>query len=326
MTYCGGLTPTSCRIRSKLVTSSEDHSRNVTTPPHLNQAQQTGFCESGFSATLPVQLKMIKGALLRDYFWVCYADVVPVRLPTCLPSMRILFALLLALSFSSCTSTTESTGVDAVLSFYGGKALYSSGMVTSTEDKLQGRFYELMLSGVAPKMKQYFTSLQLPASNCAYLFYHALSPEEKMRYSFIRITIEETASNNTYEFPTHDLAKVERAMRQADTLLKYMRTGDYARFVAKGSLFATSAQEWQKAKSLFTAIDEEYGRVQSFSLQGFEISHQNLAKRGTTEFIRLAGVLVRGKQNTDFTFALLPNTTPQDPYLYGFVFSKRESQ
>jgi hypothetical protein len=240
--------------------------------------------------------------------------------------MRILFALLLALSFASCTSTTESTGIEAVLSFYGGRAVYASGVVASTEDKLQGRFYELKLSGVAPKMKQYFASLQLPASNCAYLFYHALSPAEKTRYAFIRITIEETASTDTYEFPTQDLAKVERAMRQADNLLNYMRTGDYAHVIAKGSLLAASAQEWQKAKALFTAIDKEYGRIQAFSLQGFAISHQNLAKSGTTEFVRLAGVLVREKQSTDFTFALLPTTTLQGNYLYGFVFSKRESQ
>jgi hypothetical protein len=240
--------------------------------------------------------------------------------------MRLLLALLLVLSFSSCTSPTESTGIDAVLSFYGGKAVYSSGVVASTADELQGRFYELKLSGVAPKMRQYFASLQLPASNCAYLFYHALSPEEKTRYSFIRITIEEAASNTTYEFPVQDLAKVERAMRQADSLLSYMRTGDYTHFVAKGSLVAASAQEWQKAQALFAAIDKEYGRVQAFSLQGFTISHQNLAKSGTMEFVRLAGVLVREKQSTDFTFALLPATALRDNYLYGFVFSKRESQ
>jgi hypothetical protein len=241
--------------------------------------------------------------------------------------MRNIFTLLLlALSFASCTSATESTGIDAVLAFYGGKAMYSSGMLASTKEELQGRFYELKLSGVAPRMKQYFASLQLPASNCAYLFYHALSPEEKARYSFIRITIEQPASDETYEFPVQDLAKAEQAMRQADTLLSYMRTGDYARFVAKGSLLAMSPPEWQKAQALFTAIDQEYGRVQAFSLQGFEISHQNVAKSGTTEFVRLAGVLVREKQNTDFTFALLPTTPLQGDYFYGFVFSKRESQ
>jgi hypothetical protein len=241
--------------------------------------------------------------------------------------MRNAFALLLlALSFYGCTSTTESTGIDAVLSFYGGKALYSSGMVASTEDKLQGRFYELELSGVAAKMKQYFTTLKLPASNCAYLFYHALSPEEKKHYSFIRITIEEVEPKATYEFPTRDLAKVEQAMLLADTLLKYMRAGDYEHFVAKGSPLAVSPQEWQKGKALLTSIDKKYGRVQMFSLQGFEISQQNLASSGTTEFVRLAGVLVRDKQSTDFTFVLVPTTSLQESYLYGFTFSKQESQ
>lgn len=243
------------------------------------------------------------------------------------PTMRNAFALLLlALSFYGCTSKTESTGIDAVLSFYGGKALYSSGMVASTENELKGHFYELKLSGVAAKMKQYFTTLKLPASNCAYLFYHALSPEEKKRYSFIRITIEAAEHETTYEFPTQDLAKAEQAMFLADNLVKYMRAGDYEHFIAKGNLLAASPQEWKDAKALFTDIDKEYGQIQAFSLQGFEISQQNLASSGTTEFVRLAGVLVRDKQSTDFTFALVPAIAPQGNYLYGFTFSKRESQ
>ncbi|MBC6610090.1 hypothetical protein H8B15_04100 [Hymenobacter sp. BT507] len=234
--------------------------------------------------------------------------------------MKHLFILLaLTLTLGSCTSATESKGVDAILAFYGGKLNYAKGVSATTEDKLQGKFYELKLTGIGEKIKQHFTSFQLPASNCAYLFYEALSSEERQNYAFIRVNIEGEKTN--YEFAMQDLAKVEQAMSLVTHSVNDIRAQDYNRFLAKGNPQASSPSEWQQAKPTFIAADREYGSVKEFSLQGFEFMQQNLSS-GTEQFVRMAGVLVREKNNTDFTFIVAPTASLQSQYLYGFAFEK----
>ncbi|GAB3876940.1 hypothetical protein GCM10028824_35760 [Hymenobacter segetis] len=224
-------------------------------------------------------------------------------------------------SFAGCTSATESKGVDEVLAFYGGQVVYAKGMSSSTEDKVQGKFYELKLSGAADKIQQHFATFDLPASNCAYLFFHALSPAEKKNYAFIRINIEATGGSNTHEFATQDLARVEQAMSLVAPAVDDLRAGEYDRFLTRGNPLAASPQEWQKTKPTLVAVGRQYGPVKAFSLQGFETMQRNLDD-GTHQLVRLAGVLVRGGQNTDFTFVVEPSASAQSKYLYGFSFSK----
>jgi hypothetical protein len=238
--------------------------------------------------------------------------------------MRGVFFLLLfvlASSFGGCTSATESKGVDEVLAFYGGQVVYAKGVSSSTEDEVQGKFYELKLSGAADKLQQHFATFDLPASNCAYLFFHALSPAEKKAYAFIHIKIEAAGGGNTYEFATQDLARVEQAMSLVAPAVDDLRAGEYDRFLTRGNPLAASQQEWQKTKPTLVAVGRQYGPVKAFSLQGFETMQRNLDD-GTHQLVRLAGVLVRGGQNTDFTFVVEPNASAQSKYLYGFSFSK----
>jgi len=227
----------------------------------------------------------------------------------------------LAASFGGCTSATESKGMDQVLAFYGGKLVYAKGISSSTEDEVQGKFYELKLSSVADKIQQHFATFDLPASNCAYLFFQALSPAEKKAHAFIRIKIDAAGGGNTYEFTTQDLARVEQAMRLVAPAVDDLRTGEYDRFLTRGNPLAASQQEWQKTKPTLLAVGRQYGPVKEFSLQGFETMQRNLDD-GTHQLVRLAGVLIRGGQNTDFTFVVEPTASAQSKYLYGFSFSK----
>ena len=237
----------------------------------------------------------------------------------CLPLLFII-----AFALGGCTSATESRGVDEVLAFYGGQAVYAKGVISSTEDKLQGKYYELKLSGIE-KIRQYFTSYDLPASNCAYLFYHALTPAEKTDYAFIRIVIEAPGESTTYDFATPELARVEQAMAVVVPAVDALRAGDYDRFLSFGNPLAASEQEWQRDKPTLVAVGQQYGRVKEFSLQGFETIQRNLGN-GTHQLVRLAGVLVREGRSTDFSFVVEPGAPAQSKFLYGFGFSKQASQ
>ena len=241
-------------------------------------------------------------------------------------SVCLLLLLVWTVALGSCTSATESRGVDEVLAFYGGTAVYSKGMVSSMEDKLQGKYYELKLSGGGfEKIAQYFPNPALPASNCAYLFYHALTPVEKKDYDFIRIVIEAQGERTTQDFSTPDLARAELAMAQMAPAVDALRRQAYDQFVRFGNPLAASEQQWQRDKAMLVAVDKQYGRVKEFSLQGFETVQRNLTD-GTHELVRLAGVLVREGQSTDFSLVVEPTGSAKGNYLYGFVFSKNESQ
>lgn len=228
--------------------------------------------------------------------------------------------------FGGCTSATELRGVDEVLAFYGGQAVYSKGAVASTaEDELHGKYFELKLSGGIEKMRRNYASFRLPASNCAYLFYHALSPAEKKAYAFIRISIQAQNAGAPQQFATQDLARVEQAMALIAPAVDALRAGAYDRLLARGNPLASSPEDWQRFKPTLVAVDQKYGSVKAFSLQGFETVPRNLAD-GTHRLIRLAGILVRGGQSTDFTFVVDPDASAQSKYLYGVAFSKEESQ
>lgn len=243
--------------------------------------------------------------------------------------MRNVFGLvpfLIAGCLAGCTSATESRGVDEVLAFYGGQALYAKGVVASTTaDELHGKYFELKLSGGIEKMRQYYASFQLPASNCAYLFYHALSPAEQNAYAYISIKITAKDAGGPYEFATQDLARVEQAMALIAPAVDDLRAGAYDHLLNRGNPLASSPEEWQRMKPTLVAVDQKYGPVKAFSLQGFEKMPRNLAD-GSHPLVRLVGILVRGGQNTDFSFVVDPAAPAQSKYLYGFAFSKEESQ
>ncbi|GAA4050674.1 hypothetical protein GCM10022409_41760 [Hymenobacter glaciei] len=236
-------------------------------------------------------------------------------------SVLILLALVIAFTSGGCTSATESKGVNDVLAFYGGKVVYARGMSSSTEGKLQGQYYELKLSGVANKLSNHFSTFQLPASNCAYLFFHALSPTEKKTYAYIRVRIEAEGGGPTYAFASQDLALAERAMSLVTFAVEDLHTKKYDDFLNLGNPRVFTKQAIGKFKQNLAAIDQQYGPVKAFSLQGFKMVQHNFAK-GPHQLIQLAGVLIREGKNTDFTFIIDPNASPKSKYLYGFRFSK----
>ncbi|WBO84121.1 hypothetical protein [Hymenobacter yonginensis] len=229
--------------------------------------------------------------------------------------------LLSVMLCSGCNSETESAGINAVLGFYGGQVSYSKGVKKTTEEELQGRYYEIKLSGVEEKMKQHFFSLKLPASNCAYLFYHALAADEKAKYSFVRVIIQGDKTSSQYDFPIDDLAKAEKSALLAERAAESIKTGNYDALLSSCNPEAAPMAEWRKMGKLFQQIDNAYGKVQQFSLQGFDCQTSNLAG-GVRHLVRLSGVLVRDKQSTDFSLMVDPSVSAQGPYLYGLTFQK----
>jgi hypothetical protein len=157
------------------------------------------------------------------------------------------------------------------------------------------------------------------------LFCHALSPAEQKAYALIIIDIKAKDGGGPHEYATQDLARVEQAMALLAPAVDDLRAGAYDRLLNRGNPLASTPQEWQRIKPTLVAVDQKYGPVKAFSLQGFEKMPRNLAD-GSHALVRLVGVLVRSGQNTDFSFVIDPAASAQSKYLYGFAFSKDESK
>ncbi|WP_345223364.1 hypothetical protein [Hymenobacter koreensis] len=228
--------------------------------------------------------------------------------------------LLLPLALPNCRGP-EAPSVEPLRRFYGaGSATVAEGVAQPAPGRPHGRYFGITLAGgMAERMEQSFQTLHLPASNCAYLFYRQLSPRHRATHAFVRITLKGKTTSSQFEFPLAHLARVERSEALLKRALPLLQAGDYDALLAKGNPWGGSVAAWQRAKPRFRQLDSDYGRVCSFSLQGFAYLTPTLGGR-TRPLIRLAGVLVRAKRNHQFAWVVDPNAAPQSPYLYGFNF------
>jgi hypothetical protein len=236
--------------------------------------------------------------------------------------MKNLVLLLICLPFLvSCTSENETKGVDEVLKFYGGKVEWSIGVNASTvEEELQGKFFEITLMDV--EISKYYSNASLPASNCAYLFYHALTEVEKDEYSFVRVILQEGEERSTHEFTIEKLKIVENAIPTLNQTVEFMKANNYE---SLNALFNPDVnlpeyvEELESYEEQCIKIDSTYGRIKEFLMQGF-IIHDEYIKSELKQVVRLSGNLVREKQPTDFSITLDPAL--KDKKLYGLRFSQ----
>lgn len=235
-----------------------------------------------------------------------------------------LFVLVFALTFLRCgyKSASEPNGVQAIANYYGGKVVYSEGiLVSSNEDKVQGKYFGITLTEVNESIWSYYGSFDLPASNCAYLLYHSLSPKKKNECSFVRVVIEGAKSKGKYDFTAADLIEAEKAVQMSDNLIEIIKQGDYDGFIQKRSGEADPKGEWVQQIPLLRDVDSKYGKPKGFNIHGFKSVGKNIDGR-IKWFVRVSGVLIRQRENTVFSLTIDPSVQLSDKYLYGFDFKK----
>lgn len=231
---------------------------------------------------------------------------------------KMLLSILLLSLIAGCNSKTESKGINDVVEFYGGTISYTKGFNASTgNDAENGKFAEIRLN--SPAIAQNFSSPDLPASNCAYLFYHALTSGEKKDYSFIRVIIQENNRETKYVYPIDELDKVERAFPTLLRSVQYIKEGNVEKFRSLlNPLLSENAPKMDTLRHEMMALDSAYGKVKDHWPLGFSFSHVDTAGK-TIRLVRLTATLVREKQNRAFRLSIDPDAKEQNIYGYGFV-------
>ncbi|KAA5549308.1 hypothetical protein [Adhaeribacter rhizoryzae] len=228
---------------------------------------------------------------------------------------KILTIILLTIIFQFCTSKKESESIDKILSFYGGKVEWSIGKNVSTDkEELQGSFFEVKLSDAD---LSHYDDLSFPASNIAYLFYSTITPEERSKYNFIRVIVEFNGTESKYEFPVEELEIVTSSMEVFKSTSNILKTGKFN--LLKNRFLKGYDTEIDKFRKSCLEVDSVYGKVQDLVIQGYSLAPGKAGNK-FTELLRMSGVLVREKQNTDFSVTI--DSKDSDKKIVGIIFQQ----
>lgn len=221
-----------------------------------------------------------------------------------MPKLYVLFVILFA-TLAGCGVDVSGSGTNAVIQEYGGSLMAKAGVNTSTDTTtVQGRYVELELSN--EKLETAFPKLSIPASNCAYLFYQAVSPAERAKYDYIRITIKGKDNSYSHSYLTKELDVVEVAKNKFDEVGQLLKNEKYEDLLRQLDANYFPLADFNKVESMLQDIDKQYGKTIGFKLEGFEFfDYEN--KGGKQRLLTMYGLLT--KQRKQALVALTLNTS-----------------
>lgn len=232
---------------------------------------------------------------------------------------RLVTLMLLAfLSFlPACLSSTEEAGMQEISEMYGGRTLFKKGTGVSTGGGPQGSYLEVDLA--TRGISKYYSDMQLPASNCAYLVYKHLTPHERPDYNYFKISIQDSTSAHTYTFLPAELELADKAGRNLNSLLFALQGQDYASVSAHldpaalgGASPDSAASRLRKIMALLAPLKE----TAACKVQGFKLEKATLAGQPT----QLVGFLIavpRPPERSVLLAAYLNPTPRGQRYLCG---------
>ncbi|MEQ8547771.1 MAG: hypothetical protein RIC03_07675, partial [Cyclobacteriaceae bacterium] len=137
----------------------------------------------------------------------------------------------------------------------------------------------------------------------AYLYYKNLDESERDDYSFIRVVLTNDSNEYILEFSTDQLEQIRSSMPIMDSTVEYLAKQDYQGLILTFHPMLRSNLDSLKYTNEQLGIDQQYGKVTGFSLQGFKTT-QLAVQNSTLNCLRISGVLLRETQKTDFSITI----------------------
>ena len=200
----------------------------------------------------------------------------------------------------------ENRGVQEVTSFYGGQCAYSIGIVASTNDKKDRKYFELALSK-SPLMKDYEATPDQMSSNISYRFYKNLNENERNSYSHIWATLLfDSGQKITHEYSIDSLNKVDKKM---PLVLKLVGLIKEKKFNELKPFLNNEYIKYDKDRlvQVLEESDSQFGKAKEFQLYGF--SFRNI---DNVEILKIIGVVTRDIQNNKFVVDINPNSDKEE--------------
>ena len=201
----------------------------------------------------------------------------------------------------------EDKGIKEILDFYGGECKYSVGVVESTKDNEDKKYFEieLMKSFVFSK---YPDKHEFTTSNIAYGFFKNLNQEERENYTHIRGTLVlDNGERVEHDYSREDLAVVEQKMKIVQSVIDAIKEKKFENlgpFLNPENVFTYDKN--QLINGLRT-VDPQFGNIQEFRLFGFKFTNA-----GDNEVLNISGMLFRDVQNNEFKVYLNPKSKKEE--------------
>lgn len=220
--------------------------------------------------------------------------------------MKTLYCCCILLFLFNCVSKKELDSLNEISRFYGGDVNLTYGFIASTRDEdneTNGKYFKITVTGSTSV--QQFENLSLPASNIAYLFVKNLSKENLENYSYIVVIIKNEGPDYKEEYSIASLQEIKKQLPIFNKVSLLLKSKNYPELFSRFHKEVTANLDENKFKQETEDLDSIYGKIESLQFQGFTYSTEQIGET-YSDLIRLSGVLVREKQNTQFSITIDP--------------------
>jgi hypothetical protein len=223
---------------------------------------------------------------------------------------------MLAMSvLASCTSATEKQGLEAVAQFYGGSVGFTKGANATTESsEAQGKYLEISLraSGIGKR----YSDLRMPASNCAYMVYNKLAPDEQQGYDYLKVSLKDSADAHAYTFQKSELALAAQAGIDLNAFLIDLQTEDHDKVLKAFNPDVLGAEGQAKLPEQLTKIERALASITNYQIEGYAPVTIKLGKQ-KVKLVRFYLIVAHAGKSSRMTLVINPQMHPDQPYLYG---------
>ncbi|MCF6407253.1 hypothetical protein L3C95_30445 [Chitinophaga filiformis] len=223
--------------------------------------------------------------------------------------------IILGLALSSCNSSNvfsisdnEDKGIKEVLEYYGGICKYAVGYSASTKEG-KTKYFEVEMTK-SDIIEKFANALDMPASNIAYLFYRNLK-QEKDNYDEIHVVIIlQNERKMIFKYPKEDLATIDRKMGVVEKVVDILKRKNFDGL--KPYLNPDTTYIHYNEDTLINNVakfDPQFGSIKEFSPYGFRFLQR---ERDLRKVLHISGVLLRDKQNNEFSVDVDPQSTKDE--------------
>lgn len=190
----------------------------------------------------------------------------------------------------------ENKGVKEVLRYYGGVCEYSKG-VSKTTDDTDGKFFGLELRE-SKVLEQQASISEMPASNIAYRFYKNLV-DEKNKYDYIKVLIKfKDGTKQVFKYSCSDLEQLKSKVTIANSIVALIKQKNFDSVVSVLDNKTVYTYDKNELSANLPKLESELGDItEGFRMLGFTVKQQG----GEKPILHISGVIVRNKQNTNFS-------------------------
>jgi hypothetical protein len=216
---------------------------------------------------------------------------------------------------SACSTVTEEAGFKEVSEFYGGSVSFKKGAgISTTATELQGSYLEVDLH--TPGIGKYYSNLQVPASNCAYLVYKHLRPKQRSDYDYFKVVIQDSAASHTYTFSPTDLELATTSIGRLNALMFSLQADDTTAIVSKIAPPALGTTSRDSVMANLRRISRRLEPFDDYLVQGFDVRKMPLAGQ-VVPIVRFALSVSRVQKSTVPLLVFLNPTSHAQQFLCG---------